>query len=137
MKGNITLSRRNNNSDNTEVYLEIKDTDSTTRVIEIKMTAREFALVMTGLAYTPCEITEVITPEESVRLGKQMEHKTVRLGLELTYSREESAPLIEEAFKETQEYAEGWVMTSNGVGTKQPMDGHNITVRRWVEKENK
>jgi len=72
-KGNITLSRYDSNYEDTHpIHLKVEDKDSSTQFIDISMTLKDFAFLITGMGFMDCEF-EVRGLD---RLGKKRENKT-------------------------------------------------------------
>ena len=77
-KGNITLSRYDSNYEDTHpIHLKVEDKDSGTQFIDIGMTLKDFAFLITGMGYIDCQFElrglDVV--------GKKREHKKESVSL--------------------------------------------------------
>ena len=132
MKGKVSISRRDMKGDGV-VSIKIADANSRQVIVEAEMSFSEFAEAVTGMSECESEIVRALSPVEAGRVGLKVITERVEIDLP---DGEYCLP------KDTQDQffskyiPEGYVMHSNGLGTKQPAGKHVFTVRKWVDEEN-
>jgi len=125
----ISLSR----SSQGKIRLEVKDHHSSDRVLEINMSPKELGLLITGLS----EVKGEMEYYQHAEIGKARNiiRETcdkVLIPNELNHTQEQ---LVKEDF-ESKYDAEIYKIQSNGIGTQQPSDKHQYTVKYYTDVEN-
>ncbi len=71
LKGKITISRRHHSrDDDRDIYISIIEDESSCRVVEACMSLKDFALALTGMSHTACEIDIYEAPYGKKRIFK-------------------------------------------------------------------
>lgn len=86
LRGNITITRVRGGDDKTPVSITIIDETSASEAIEVRLTLNDFAEAMLGLGHVKCGVKW----NDSGRIGKKREHKTVMLTRNKSYSSDQS-----------------------------------------------
>ena len=116
MKGKITLGRyASNYEDINPIRFQLEDDKSGVLFLDVKMTLKDFALMITGLGYIDCEFEL----KNSELVGKTREHKTENIVVRDAWDITEEEKL--EALKPFE--VDGWI------GSKYDISNHNNIVK--------
>lgn len=71
LKGKVTISRRRHGrDDDRDIYISVTEEASGCRVVDVCLSLKDFALALTGMAMTPCELDIYEAPYGKKRIFK-------------------------------------------------------------------
>lgn len=129
---NITIGKRSNTKDEGCITITISDESSGLRVVEIEMDFKEFAQVMTGLAY--CKGKYRFMPNEFVttNIGKKREVKDIYIDKPESYEKDKNKKHVAESIDKSGVLKDGWMLFDDGLRSQQPSKKHRVTLYRFI-----
>ena len=135
--GRITISRMgmSSNPENNTIILELEDYTSGLRLLSLEMTPEDYGMLVGGAGARVCEITNLPNDYVLKNVGKRFVGEEVFLKNfnARDYHNEESDAKAEIRDRLTQELADGWVINSYGLTSRQDdKRGHKVHIKKYV-----
>lgn len=132
MKARVSITRINSNIDGDIIRIAIEDDTSSSHVVSVQMSPKDFALCVTGLAQSPGVFDRVLTRDTLEILGKTKETK--RVTCKRVYDKEKQRELVMEDYWTKHG---GWKLWDDGTRSQQNGEDHVYIICRYVEGESK
>ncbi len=123
--GSITISRTSHDL----VMIKIEDDKSLLPVAEMALTIENYGWLLSGLSEIKGNL-EVYNNYEAV--AKERETKTIIMPRIQSYDKEVIADAVKCHFKTLPEASEGWIIHTDGTSTKQSVEVHKYSIKRYV-----
>jgi len=134
LKGKATLSRATGGE--SFIHLTVEDASNHNRLIEIHISPENFALMLTGLAGTNCDIITIADKEAIEALGKKLITKRVtckRCYGVVSFTHKDQRDIVKSHFQFN--YApKGWKLFSDGTNSQQRGEKHEYIIYRYEEE---
>ena len=115
-----------------EVVVELKDSNSRDKVIEIHIGLADFTRALTGLSGVDVNYSIL---EDMSKLGLEKHLRTVSFPHPVGYTRTQLAELVRKDFKENKYEEEGWQLFNDGTDRQQDYKNYKYTLVRWTNAE--
>lgn len=126
---NMSLSRTSRDS----IRFSVEDEHSGDRILEVSMSPKEFALLITGLS--GIKGNGEFFPEANVAMKRETKHVTCDKSI--YYSKQDQKDLVQEHFENNiLPLHEGWEIKDDGTSSKQNVNEHKYILKRYVPVED-
>lgn len=126
----VSISRVNDNKDG-YIRLSVEDSLSGNKVLELKITHRNFSEILTGLAYVDAEYRFCPSVDSAFNYRKARVVDSGYCDKANGYdNKEEQKEIVYKHFNET--FGDEWILHDDGTGSQQPGNKHKYNVKKFV-----
>ena len=128
----ITISRQSPINGDDVLSIRIIDSQSSLVVVQVVMSAEDFALAISGSGFRPAKYAFCPTIKSSKNYRKKRITEDRFCSKVNTFSKDDQRLEVEAHFLMSGD-SEEWKILSDGTGTQQPPDKHRYTIVRYEE----
>lgn len=133
--GKITISRPYGGED--YVQIQIKDSDSSLKLVELKLTMEDYAYLITGLSEIDCKVTGIISEDNFHKLGKTkyVEYIPIIVEGKNKWDIQKMIKSDPEFLNQFIPFEDGWLLWSDGTKSQQNDEYYKIIICRYLGED--